>query len=128
MKPDWRFVLAEAERITKGAARHIYTKHDYQGAMLELAKHEAASGESAASSFARLWAGNDARMNTLHQAANSAPLVRPSGDRKSISLFMEDYSERSRRAGESKAQAFDRLLQSDGVMRELYSRYSGAGV
>lgn len=127
MKPDWHFVLADAERINKGATgAHVYTKDEYGRAMLDLARAEAGLCESTAAALSRLWAGNDPRIAALHRAADAAPLLRKSGSRAGVARVMDDYAATKRRQGESHEHAFDRLLASDAFMKNMYLAYEEA--
>lgn len=134
--------LDDAERIVviKSACTPRYSASAFEDGMLELAKSEARLGESPAEALSRLCAESDRRMELLYNAARRAeveearqkaekpPEPKPESFEKWEELYsqMESYARSRKEDGESLEAAFERLLERDSRMQELYKRHAQA--
>lgn len=125
MNTDWRFVLADAERICKaGSGKHTYSKDDYGRAMLDLAKAEASANETTAAALSRLWGNKDQRIEMLYKASESAPLIGRTAARAMAATLLDDHVRKNQDSGETFEQAYDRLSRTDAHFRGMYDLYT----
>lgn len=139
-------ILNEAEWVVKAGNSPIYTRHQYEDAMLEIAKSEARAGESTAVAFARLVKERDPRISALCVAGREAEVAERARDhaehfaavdsgefsadvakqldaKQDLMVRMEAIAKEARQEGESEASAFARAMGSDATMRDLYRQY-----
>lgn len=136
--------LDDAQRVTIGASAPAFRRHDYEEAMLDLAKAESLPGENVNQAFSRLCSNGDKRMDALYAAScvaapgstgstSEAPpaagksLAKRMSDRDRLWHIMLKTARHERREGETVQKALDRLLETDQVMRDAYDLYSEGG-
>jgi len=138
--------LDDAQRVALGVSHPSFRRHQYEEAMLDLARAESFAGESVNQAFARLCSAGDKRMDALYAAAcvaSSGPpttvatsdgpplegksIAKRVADKDRIWQLMLKTARHERREGETVQKALDRLLETDEVIRDAYAAYCEGG-
>ena len=150
---DFETILADAQRIEKGAAP-LHTARQYEDAMCGLAESGAREGESVGGALSRLHADRDERLASLAKGAHAAEMAERRAAVKSAAAEVEDLRRLARgeepvtkrvrtrelayslmtsfakdraRECESAESAMARLMgEGDPEIRELYLIYTEA--
>lgn len=129
-------LLADAERVAKGASAPSFTKADYEDEMLKIAEKSRLDGESPAVAFSRLIGDRDPRLMSLYKAARRAAEEQPAtrediakalSSKEWIFGLMEKIVAHEKRADETHAAAFNRLVREDKELRAAYEMYRALG-
>jgi hypothetical protein len=127
-EPSLDTLLADARDLAKRAPTH--TARQYEDAMCDLARREAAPGESEGAALSRLLADRDDRLVALSKAAHAAGIAeRAPATARTQELamgLMRKRAEQCASPGESVDDAFARLgREGDEIFSEAYRIYCG---